>query len=103
MLGCWTLTAIHTIQSGTPLTFVLGQDVALDGTGNGGGEHAFLEPGIKASTISISHPNRNAFVNEFFNTGRVYPRESGPAGILRQCGPRSDQRARIQQHGFRRA
>src|SRR5207253_3949756 len=33
LLGGWTLTGITTIQSGTPLTFGMGDDVALDGTG----------------------------------------------------------------------
>src|SRR3984885_9839210 len=86
LLGGWTLTAIHTIQSGTPLTFVLGQDVALDGTGNGGGEHAFLEPGIKDGNISISHPNRNAFVNEFFNTAAFVPVSQDPLGSYGNAG-----------------
>jgi len=86
LLGGWTLTAIHTIQSGTPLTFYLGQDVALDGTGNGGGEHAFLDPGIKAGNISISHPNRNAFVNQFFNTAAFVPVSQDPLGSYGNAG-----------------
>jgi len=86
LLGGWTLTAIHTIQSGTPLTFWLGQDVALDGTGNAGGQHAFLAPGIKASNISISHPNRNAFVNEFFNTAAFVPVSQDPLGSYGNAG-----------------
>ena len=86
LLGGWTLTAIHTIQSGPPLTFWLGQDVALDGTGNAGGQHAFLEPGIKASNIAISHPNRNAFVTQFFNTGAFVPVAQDPLGFYGNAG-----------------
>ncbi len=86
LLGGWTLTAIDTIQSGTPLTFVLGQDVALDGTTNGGGEHAFLAPGIKASNISLSHPNRNAFVSQFFNTAAFVPVSQDPLGFYGNAG-----------------
>jgi hypothetical protein len=65
---------------------VLGQDVALDGTGNGGGEHAFLEPGIKDGNISISHPNRNAFVNQFFNTAAFIPVSQDPLGSYGNAG-----------------
>jgi hypothetical protein len=86
VFGGWTVTAIHTIQSGTPLTFWLGQDVALDGTGNGGGEHAFLEPGIKANNIALSHPNRNAFVNQFFNTAAFVPVNLDPLGFYGNAG-----------------
>ena len=86
ILGGWTLTAIHTIQSGAPLTFWLGQDVALDGTGNAGGQHAFLAPGIKASNISISHPNRNAFVTQFFNTAAFVPVSQDPLGFYGNAG-----------------
>jgi hypothetical protein len=86
VLGGWTLTAIDTLQSGAPLTFWLGQDVAMDGTGNAGGQHAFLEPGIKAGNISISHPNRNAFVNQFFNTAAFVPVAQDPLGSYGNAG-----------------
>jgi len=86
LLGGWTLTAIHQIQSGTPLTFWLGQDVALDGTGNAGGQHAFLMPGITAGNISISHPDRNAFVTQFFNTNAFVPVAQDPAGWYGNAG-----------------
>jgi outer membrane receptor protein involved in Fe transport len=86
LLGGWTITAIDTLQSGTPLTFELGQDVALDGTGNGGGQHAFLEPGIKADNISISHPSRNALVNQFFNTSAFVPVAQDPLGSYGNAG-----------------
>jgi hypothetical protein len=91
LLGGWTLTAIHTIQSGTPLTFAMGQDVALDGTF--GTQHAQLQPGIKASNITLDHPNRNAFVNNFFNTAAfvqpnlVAPGTYGNAGRGLISGP----------------
>ncbi len=65
-LGGWTFTAINTVQSGVPITFWEGQDVALDGTQNSQ-QHAQLTPGATDATITLSHPNRNAFVNDFFN------------------------------------
>jgi outer membrane receptor protein involved in Fe transport len=86
LLGGWTLTAIHTIQSGTPLTFTIGQDIALDGTGNGGGQHAFLEPGITDGKISLSHPDRNAMVTQFFNTAAFVPVNLLPAGYYGNAG-----------------
>jgi hypothetical protein len=66
VLGGWTVTAIQTVQSGLPITFWQGQDVALDGTQNSQ-QHAELAPGATDATITLSHTNRNAFVNDFFN------------------------------------
>jgi outer membrane receptor protein involved in Fe transport len=86
LLGGWTATTIHQIQSGTPLTFTINQDVALDGTTNGGGQHAFLEPNITASNISLSHPNRNAFVTQFFNTAAFVPVAQLPPGQYGNAG-----------------
>lgn len=90
-LGGWTLTAIHTLQSGPPITFYMGQDVALDGTG--GSQHAQLAPGVTDSTIQISHPNRAAEVAQFFNvaafvpTGLVAPGTYGNSGRGLISGP----------------
>lgn len=66
VLGGWTFTAIQTVQSGLPITFWQGQDVALDGTQNSQ-QHAQLASGATSSSIELSHPDRNAFVNNFFN------------------------------------
>lgn len=84
MLGGWTLTGIHTIQSGLPLTFYMGQDVALDGTF--GSQLAQLAPGITAKNIVVSHPNRNAFVNNFFNTAAFVPVNNVPLGTYGDAG-----------------
>lgn len=62
----WTFTAIQTVESGLPITFWEGQDVARDGTQNSQ-QHAQLAAGTTAGTIQLNHPNRNAFVNGFFN------------------------------------
>ena len=84
LLGGWTLTAIHTIQSGTPLTFAMGQDVALDGTF--GTQHAELQPNITAKNIALDHPNRNAFVNAFFNTAAFVQPNIVPTGTSGKAG-----------------
>ena len=81
LLGGWTLTAIQTVTSGLPITFITGQDVALDGTGSYPGQYAQLVPGANASTVKISHPSRAAEVNEFFNTAAFVPPNDEPPGI----------------------
>jgi hypothetical protein len=63
LLAGWTFSGITTIQSGAPMTFTnSGLDVAVDGTY--APQHAF----INGQSIAMSHPNRNAMINEFFNT-----------------------------------
>lgn len=86
LLGGWTLTGIHTIQSGYPLTFVMGDDVALDGTGNGGGQHAQLVSGVTVKDIVLNHPSRAAMVSKFFNTAAFVPTNSVPRGIYGNAG-----------------
>jgi hypothetical protein len=78
LLGGWTLAAIHTISSGLPITFIAGQDVAVNGTGFN--QFAQLQPGATAKTIKMSHPNRASMVNEFFNTGAFVPPNDTPLG-----------------------
>ena len=84
-LGGWTFTAIHTVQSGLPITFWEGQDVALDGTQNSQ-QHAQLAPGATASTITLSHPNRSAFVNNFFNAAAFINPNLLPPGSYGNSG-----------------
>lgn len=68
LLGGWTVTAIQSVMSGLPLTFYAGQDVALDGTFPYPGQYAELQPGVTTHDLHLSHANRQAEVNEFFNT-----------------------------------
>jgi hypothetical protein len=84
VLGGWTLSGIHTVQSGTPLTFTMGQDVALDGTG--GGQHAQLRPGITRSDIILDHASRNDMIFRFFNTDAFVPTNEVPRGIYGNAG-----------------
>ena len=80
LLSGWTVTAIQTVESGLPLTFYAGQDVAVDGTGSYPGQYAEFVPGATAGTVRISHPNRAAEVNMFFNTGTFVPPNNEPLG-----------------------
>ncbi len=79
LLSGWTLTAIQRVESGLPITFFAGQDVAVDGTGEK--QYAQLEPGATANTVRISHPNRTAMVSRFFNTQAFVPTRLEPLGI----------------------
>jgi carboxypeptidase family protein/TonB-dependent receptor-like protein len=83
-LGGWTLTGIHTIQSGGPLTFIMGDDVALDGTF--GDQLALLKSGVTRDTIQVNHSDRNAMVSRFFNTDAFVPTNQVPRGIYGNAG-----------------
>jgi hypothetical protein len=85
LINGWTFTAIQTVQSGLPITFWEGQDVALDGTQNSQ-QHAELAQGATDSTITLSHPNRNAFVNDFFNASAFVNPNNLPPGTYGNSG-----------------
>jgi len=78
--GGWTFTGIVTAQSGLPLTFTEGTDVAEDGTG--GSQHADLT----GAPIALSHANRGAMVKEFFNTAAFVPTDLVPPGTYGNAG-----------------
>lgn len=63
LLAGWSFSGITTIQSGLPMTFNNGLDVAVNGTN--APQHAFPT----GQRIPLNHANRNAMINEFFNTG----------------------------------
>ena len=84
LLGGWTISGITTIQSGAPLTFLMGDDVALDGTG--GDQHAQLGPGVTVNNIVIDHPSRAGMIDKFFNTGAFVPTNQVPRGTYGNAG-----------------
>ena len=84
LLGNWTFTGIHTIQSGGPLTFLMGDDVALDGTF--GDQLALLKSGETRDSIRIDHSNRGAMVDRFFNADAFVPTDQVPRGIYGNAG-----------------
>jgi hypothetical protein len=87
LLKGWSVGAFHTIQSGAPLNIIMGTDVVLDGTGQGGNlQHAQLAPGMTYADIAIDHPDRNAFVNKFFNTAAFVTASKVPLGTLGNIG-----------------
>lgn len=84
LLGGWTFTGIHTIQSGGPLTFFMGDDVALDGTF--GDQLALLKPGTTRDSLQLSHSDRGAMVSRFFDTNGFIPTNQVTRGIYGNAG-----------------
>jgi Carboxypeptidase regulatory-like domain len=89
VLGEWTFTGITSLQSGSPLTFNSGEDVAVDGTF--GDQHSQLN----GQPIAVSHSSRGGMINQFFNTGAFVnptcsftPDQGNPLAIEQQnCTP----------------
>lgn len=86
LLGGWSFAGLTTIQSGAPMTFVMGTDVALDGTGQQGLQHAMFAPGITHADLPVDHQDRNQFVARFFNTAAFVPVNQLPRGIYGNSG-----------------
>jgi hypothetical protein len=76
----------HSIQTGEPLSFVMGTDVALDGTGQQGLQHAQLAPGVTLNDVRVDHSSRDEFVARFFNTAAFVPVAQLPRGIYGNAG-----------------
>ncbi len=86
LLRGWSIAGFHAIQSGAPLNFVMGTDVAINGTGQQNLQHAQLVSGITYGDIQLDHPNRAAFVNQFFNTKAFVPVTQLPLGRYGNAG-----------------
>jgi hypothetical protein len=86
LLENWSIGAYHTAQSGNPIEFVLSSDIALNGTGQAGFEHAQLAAGARYADVGMAHPNRNAFVHQFFNTAAFVPLAQMPLGSYGNAG-----------------
>lgn len=86
LLADWGIGAYHTAQSGAPIEFVLGSDIALNGTNEPGLEHAQLQPNMTYANVGTSHPNTNAFVHEFFNTAAFVPLSQMQLGTYGNAG-----------------
>jgi len=86
LLENWSIGAYHTAQSGNPIAFGLSSDIALNGTGQPGFEHAQLAAGATYANVGIAHPDRNAFVHQFFNTAAFVPLAQMPLGSYGNAG-----------------
>jgi Carboxypeptidase regulatory-like domain/TonB-dependent Receptor Plug Domain len=81
LLNDWTLTGFHRIQSGSPLVFIMGTDVAQNGILQPNGQYALLVPGMTAADVSRSHDNKSDMIAAYFNTAAFVPVNSVPRGI----------------------
>jgi len=86
LLGGWEVSGVHNVSSGNPLNFVMGTDVALDGTGGAGRQLAQLAPGMTHQDIVRDHQNRDDFITAFFNAGAFVPANQLPRGIYGNSG-----------------
>lgn len=86
LLRGWTLAAMHTMHSGTPLNFNQGTDVALNGTGQPSLQPAQLALGATLDTIRVQHTSRDDFIQHFFNTAAFVPVNAVPRGVYGNVG-----------------
>ena len=69
----WNIGAYHSVQSGAPIFFATGSDIALNGINQNALQHAQLASGMTHEDVGMSHPNRDAFINKYFNTAAFVP------------------------------
>lgn len=81
LVNGWTVTGMHRIQTGSPLTFTMGTDVAQNGILQPNGQYALLVPGATADDVRRDHSDRSDLVAAFFNTGAFVPLSQVPRGI----------------------
>ena len=86
LLGGWAVSGVHNVSSGIPLNFVMGTDVALDGTGGANRQLAQLAPGVTFQDIERDHQNRDDYINAFFDTSAFVPVNQLPRGIYGNMG-----------------
>jgi hypothetical protein len=82
----WTFTGMHRIQSGPPLVFTMGTDVAQNGILQPNGQYALLVPGATADDVRRNHSNRSDMIAQYFNTGAFVPLSDVPRGIYGNAG-----------------
>lgn len=73
LLNDWSLSAITTIQSGSPLTFSAGQDTMMNGTGQDARADIVADP-------ERSHSSRADMIAKFFNTAAFSQPKPGSPG-----------------------
>ncbi len=86
ILDGWTLTGLHRIQSGGPLAFTMGTDVAQNGILQPNGQYALLVPGTTAADVRRDHSSRADMIEMYFNTSGFVPLNSVPRGIYGDAG-----------------
>ena len=79
-LNGWTVTGFHRIQSGMPLVFTTGADVAQNGVLNAAGQYPALVPGATAGDLRRDHSSTEDMLAMYFNTSAFVPLNSIPRG-----------------------
>jgi hypothetical protein len=86
VLNGWTVTGLHRVQSGSPLVFTMGTDVAQNGILQPNGQYALLAPGMTAADVRRDHSSTADMVAMYFNTAAFVPVNSVPRGIYGDAG-----------------
>lgn len=86
VLSGWTLTGLHRYQSGSPLVFIMGTDVAQNGILQPNGQYAQLVPGATAVDVRRDHQNRDDMIAMYFDTAAFVPVSRVPRGIYGNAG-----------------
>jgi hypothetical protein len=81
LLGGWTFTGIHVLQSGSPFTVRMGDDVAQDGSGSR--QHAQL---VSGAVVERDHGSRGDMIAQFFNTNAFVPTNEVARGVYGNSG-----------------
>jgi hypothetical protein len=81
LLNGWTLTGFHRFQSGSPLVFTMGTDVAQNGILQPNGQYALLVPGAAAGDVARRHDSTADMIAMYFNTAAFVPLSTVPRGI----------------------
>ncbi len=81
LLNGWTVTGFHRIQSGSPLVFTMGSDIAFNGILQPNGQYALLVPGTTAADVRRDHSSTADMIAMYFNTAAFVPFNNVPRGI----------------------
>ena len=81
LLNDWTITGFHRIQSGSPLVFTTGSDVAQNGILQPNGQYPLLVSGTTADDLRRDHSSTSDMIAQYFNTAAFVPLNSIPRGI----------------------
>ncbi len=81
LLNGWTLTGFHRFQSGSPLVFTTGSDVAQNGILQPNGQYPLLVSGTTADDLRRDHSSTSDMIAQYFNTAAFVPLNSIPRGI----------------------
>ena len=80
LVNGWTVTGFHRIQSGSPLVFTTGADVAENGVLNFAGQYPQLVSGATADDLRRDFSSTEDMIGVYFNTSAFVPLNSIPRG-----------------------